>query len=61
MKKVRHMLGDGTIEWYYEEMFDGVTIGFNCNSWTLQDAVRSFDKQVQDYKENNKSIKRRFH
>lgn len=57
MKKVRHMLGDGTIEWYYEEMFDGMTIGFNCANWTLQDAVRAFDKQVRDYKENNKSIK----
>lgn len=54
MKKVKHTLGDGTVEYVWEETFDGLTIGFNCKNWTLQDAVRAFDNQVRDYKESNR-------
>ena len=56
MKKVKHTLGDGTVEWVYEDKFDGCIYGFDCEHWTLQDAIRSFDRQVQAYKEFNKSI-----
>jgi hypothetical protein len=49
MRKVKHTLGDGTVEWNYEETFDGCTYGFNCDKWTKKQAEADFKKQTTEH------------
>ena len=47
MKKVKHTLGDGTVEWVWEKKFDGCVYGFNCRMWTKEQAKKDFKEQIR--------------
>jgi hypothetical protein len=49
MRKVKHTLGDGTVEWAWEQEFDGCVYGFGCDKWTKEQAELDFKKQTTEH------------
>lgn len=49
MKKVKHTLGDGTVEFIWEQEFDGCVYGFNCDKWTEKQAEADFKRQTLEH------------
>jgi hypothetical protein len=53
MEKYIDHQADGEELEYWQDIYDGCIYGYGCTRYTLQEAVRQFNKDIQMYHYNN--------